>query len=168
MEANHLWNKSIVPEPVRYSHVTTTAYLSKLLQLEYDHNMQDWDLELADAKRLNEFCDLYESATLSRDHESRFALMELIIASCDDDLNSGPKEKSERDALIDIATRVYHFLCQEFVLHIHTINYWRLPKEGDITNVFKVTPFMRKVWGDCYVSEFAHFLDEDETEDSSM
>lgn len=128
--------------------------------------MQDWYLQLADAKRLEEFCDLYENTMVSLDDESRFALMELIVSSCDKALKYGHAEKVGRDVFRNIATRVYQLLCRDFILHLHTVNYWRLPDEEDISNVFKVTPFMRKVWDDCYVSEFARFLDEDVAQDS--
>jgi len=56
--------------------------LAHKLNLHFDENMQDWEYEIADYKRLNDFLNEYEKATTT-DSEKQ-SLMEIIIDSLND------------------------------------------------------------------------------------
>ncbi|MES2465110.1 MAG: hypothetical protein V4671_31475, partial [Armatimonadota bacterium] len=66
--------------PPEWETLAAIESLTALLSLRTDYG-QDWCIELSDPARVDEFCDVYESAAL--DFEQRFALMALIIASYD-------------------------------------------------------------------------------------
>lgn len=100
--------------------------------------MQDWEIECADAERLDEFLSLYERGGLSDD--DRFALMALIVSSLDDWLRTGGADKA-------VLRRVRRHLLADFSLHAWTIHYWCLSGESDPHNLFHATPFMREIWG---------------------
>lgn len=117
---------------------------------------QDWDLLLADPARLSEFCDLYESEEL--DADTKFALMRLIVASLDDLI----REESTEGANADMAGRVEGLLRQDFVLNLHTLDYWCLHDEPDPQNVFPVTLLLRRIWQECYQSDYGRWLAVDE------
>jgi hypothetical protein len=140
--------------PPRYETGAAIDNVVRLLALPYDRSMQDWNVELADHTRLGEFCSLYESSQIGND--TRFALMQLIIASLDDWywLADGASRHEEGPA------RVERLLRRDFMLHLHTLDYWRVKEEADPDNVFAVTPLVRRVWDDCYKPEYDRWLNE--------
>ena len=95
--------------------------------------MQDLDIECADASRVEEFCDFYESNFLSVDQKKE--LMKIIITSFDEGLH----EKSVNSDWKRIET----LLNSDYKLHIETIEYWSLLEENKDSNVFAVTPLVR-------------------------
>lgn len=112
---------------------------------------QDWEVEVADARRVGEFCDAYEGTTLSI--EEKFALMALIIASYDDYLRDTPPTRRNQS----LEDRIRRLLTENFPLHAHTVEYWCCLDEetwanpadpDDPDNGFLVTPLMRRVWRD--------------------
>ena len=115
----------------------SSARLSSLLGLAYEPLMQDWELQCADSHRIREFLDLYEHGNLSDD--DRFALMSLIVASCDDWISDAGTDEQ-------VLQRVRRCLVAGFSLHEATIFYWCLLSETDLDNVFSITPFMREIW----------------------
>lgn len=62
-------------------HITASAIhaLAQRFNLLYDHFMQDWEYEVADPNRIDEFIDAYLSNELNEDE--KFALMETILQS---------------------------------------------------------------------------------------
>ena len=117
--------------------------------------LQDWELEVADASRVGDFCTLYEDPALSM--EERFALMALIAASFDNYLQGTPT--GQRDPTLEM--RIEQQLRQDFPLHYHTVEYWScLDRDNwanpadpdDPENCFLITPLMRRVWR-TYVGE---------------
>ncbi len=110
--------------------------LSNLLSIEIHDWMQDWDIECADASRIEEFCDVYENRHLT--FRQKTELMKLIIASFDDGLHEKHFDFSWE--------KVARFLQADSVIHRETIEYWSLIGEKDEKNVFKVTPLIRNVW----------------------
>jgi hypothetical protein len=113
---------------------------------------QDWDLILADHMRVLEFCDLYERADF--DAATRFALMMLILVSVDDLMREGASGQS------DVIARVERLLRRNFLLHLHTIDYWCVRDEG--CERFHLTPLMREVWRDCFRPEYRQWLEDEE------
>ena len=65
-------------------------YLNESLQLRATGREQDWDLELSDSGRLNEFIEFYKSEQL--DGATKIALMALILSSFDDLMSAGGKK----------------------------------------------------------------------------
>jgi hypothetical protein len=99
---------------------------------------QDWDLILADHSRVHEFCDLYDASEL--DNETRFALMQVIVASCDDALHDCADDADRRV----ICQRVEDLLRRDFVLHQHTIEAWACL--DPVSQPYLITPLMRRLW----------------------
>lgn len=112
----------------------TIAALSKKLSLPYKGTEQDWDIEMADSNRINEFIDLYHQYDL--DFEERVALMSLIIASYDDFLNENNVEIDSRWNIIKL------MLAKDRIHFVELINYWSQCNETDI---FRITSLMRAV-----------------------
>ena len=137
-------------QPPQFATHVAIDRLNQLLNLPYHSSMQDCDIELADAKRVGEFCDLYETGDL--DSDEMFLLMELIVASLDDLLNDEAIEN------VSAVQRVMFLLRRDFVLHFNTVAYWSSLDETDETNVFAVTPFIRQVWQDCFRPEYASWI----------
>jgi len=111
--------------------------LSKKLSLPYTGTEQDWDIEMADSNRINEFIDLYHEYDLA--FEERMTLMSLIVASYDDYLN-------EYDVSVDYRwDRIRAMLSKDKRDFVELIDYWSLDNEHDEDHIFKITPLMRTV-----------------------
>ncbi len=112
----------------------TIAKLSKKLSLPYTGTEQDWDIEMADSNRINEFIDLYHQYDLA--FEERVTLMSLIIASYDNFLNENNLEIDCRWDSINA------MLAKDRIHFAELINYWSLYNE---TEIFRITSLMRTV-----------------------
>ncbi len=112
--------------------------LNDLLHLPFEPWMQDWDIQLADPHRVEEFCQLYSQLL---DEDEKFALMELIIASFEENLQA----KGYDEKLVEA---VKSLLSTNFVLHKETIEYWCEFEEENADHHWLVTPIMRAVWQD--------------------
>lgn len=95
--------------------------------------MQDWEWEIADATRVGEFLDVYESGTLSEDE--RFSLMEIILQSVEESPGSLDLNKEW--------LRTLRLLDENFVTHRYSIWYWANPSAKDSDEQWRVTPSMR-------------------------
>jgi hypothetical protein len=147
--------------PQRYPTHAGAERLCDLLDLQNEDWMQDWPLEIADSKRLTEFCNAYDTEKL--DTEIRFSLMELILYSLEDLVNVrmyGSKGTTEEEEII-ANQRVEKLLRQDFILHLHTVSYWCCHDESDPENYFPITPLLRHIWEECYKPEYGRWLDED-------
>ncbi|MEP4434261.1 MAG: hypothetical protein ABJ349_18790, partial [Hyphomicrobiales bacterium] len=81
------------------------ASLSKSFGFSDDDQIQDWERHFEDFDRIAEFVKHYESVSL--DHDERFLLMELILASstnCDPDFLSSSLWRSIKQKLGDNPT----------------------------------------------------------------
>jgi hypothetical protein len=87
--------------------------------------MQDWEYEVADSKRINEFLEAYESGELTEDE--KFTLMETIIQSFED---LGPSVADHPSW-----GRVLRLLDDNIDLHIYTVWYWSCPESRETWNV---------------------------------
>jgi hypothetical protein len=132
--------------PPRYPSWEAAERLKSVFGIPHEHDMQDWPLEVSDSTRLQEFCDAYEFEKLN-DIE-KFALMQLILFSVEDE----PKDPSQE--------RIKRLLLCDFLLHLHTLNYWRLPEETGPENVFPITSLIREVWEEGYRAEYGIWLDK--------
>lgn len=98
-------------------------------------DMQDWEYEVADPERINEFLDAYESGVLSDDE--RFTLMETIIQSFEEFKHSPTSHPKW--------ARVLEILDTHIDLHIYTICYWSDLDCNNLDNSWRVTPYIRSI-----------------------
>jgi hypothetical protein len=94
--------------------------------------MQDWEWEVADPKRIDEFLRAYEGGELSDDE--RFTLMETILQSFEDLSRTLEADKRWLQVLALLEANIQ--------LHIYTVWYWA-DLENDTT--WKVAPFLRQI-----------------------
>ncbi|MCD8179220.1 MAG: hypothetical protein LUE98_18170 [Tannerellaceae bacterium] len=111
--------------------------ISEALSLPYDDSMQDWDMEVADAERVEEFITFLKKGLFTK--EEKYAVMALLIASFDNLL------WTERTDSTQIWEQIKELLLKDRDLYVDHINYWSLKDESDDPeNLFKITSFMRE------------------------
>lgn len=115
----------------------TLKKLSENLSLPYTGTEQDWELEMTDASRIDEFIDYYLTNALNE--EEKYALISLIIASYDDVLSFG-KINADQNWL-----KIKAMLEKDRKLFADLIDYWKLEDETDDDNVFTITPLIRTI-----------------------
>ncbi len=109
--------------------------LAKRFGLPNTEEMQDWELEVADPIRLDEFLDAYLSGELSGDE--RFTIMETLLQCF---------EESDRDLESDRHwAQVLASLDTHIELHAHTVWYWSCVDDEDPADRFRVTPWVRRI-----------------------
>ncbi|MCE1169519.1 MAG: hypothetical protein LWX70_15640 [Sphingobacteriia bacterium] len=109
--------------------------LSRKLSLPYMGFEQDWDVELADKNRIDEFISCYNENDLSA--EMKYATMSILLASYDDFLN---------DKELDIDYRWYEIeiiLKSEKGIFRDLIEHWAV--DSEIENIFRITPLIREI-----------------------
>ena len=103
-----------------------------------DPGMQDWEHEVADHTRIDEFLATYETGGLSDDE--KFTLMEAIIESFEDiarmggDLSSDARWQRTLDALD-----------KNIPLHAYSVWYWSRHEAEHEDELFYVSPFIRQL-----------------------
>jgi hypothetical protein len=121
----HLW---------RFPTRAAIEALGVRFDLPHDRSMSDWEWEVADPERIDEFIAAYQSGEL--DDDERFTLMEMILQSFDDlgdDVADDPRWNL-----------VLSLLDANFRLHAHSIWYWARPESKHPEEQFAITP---TVWG---------------------
>lgn len=111
--------------------------LATRLDLPYSDDMQDWEWEVADSARFEEFLVMYHSTDLNDDE--RFSLMEILI-QCVDDLGLSSQA-------VSAWTKIEPLLVHDSRLHGSTIEYWSRFGETDLESLFNVSPQMRRLYG---------------------
>ena len=115
----------------------TIEQLSNDLLLPFTGLEQDWDIEMANSNRLDDFLRFYQENNLSRDKKT--ALMSLIVASYEDFLN-------ENNIEIDKRWNDIRFILEsERMIFLDLINYWSLSNEVEEDNFFRITPLVREI-----------------------
>lgn len=109
--------------------------LAHRFNLPNEPNMQDWEWEVADPQRINEFLAAYISEELT-DNE-KFTLMEIILQSFED-LNEPLESDSRWDKVLTI-------LDQNIALHLNSVYYWSALDTKDQEEQWRVTPFLRLI-----------------------
>ena len=111
--------------------------LSKELSLPFTGREQDWDIEMANSNRINDFLKFYKHNDLSNDKKA--AIMSLMLASYEDFLN-------ERNIEIDDKwNEIKSVLESERVIFVELIHYWSLDNEVEEDNLFRITPLIRNI-----------------------
>ncbi len=96
--------------------------------------MQDWEWEVADARRFDEFVAAYRTEDLTEDE--RFLLMEMLV-QCVEDIAA---DTGNHDAAWSV---IKPFVLSRPRLHEDTVSYWACL---DKTDGFRVSPDMRRLW----------------------
>ncbi len=98
-------------------------------------DMQDWEWEVADPDRIDEFLTAYSSGELTEDE--RFTIMETILQSF---------EESSRNLESDAGFRyVLSELERHINLHASTVWYWSRVDTHDPEGWFRITPHLREI-----------------------
>ena len=101
----------------------------------YTGTEQDWDIEMADSGRINDFLKFYQKNELTSD--KRVAVMSLILASYEDYLN-------ENHLAIDNKWDEIKLLLQsERRIFADLIDYWSLGNETNEDDFFRITSLIR-------------------------
>ncbi|MES2643462.1 MAG: hypothetical protein V4850_28520 [Myxococcota bacterium] len=122
----HLW---------RFPSAAAIDSLAKRFGLPNSPEMQDWPWEVADAERLDEFLDAYESGELCDDE--RFTLMEMILQSFED-LGRSIGFDARWQCALDALDR-------NIDLHAYSVWYWSVPESENHNAQWLVTPFLRRI-----------------------
>jgi hypothetical protein len=109
--------------------------LAERLGLVNEPRIQDWEWEVADPGRIDEFLSTYESGELSEDE--RFTLMETMLQSFEE-LPAALEADPRWSRLLDILDRNAR-------LHAHSIWYWSAPDADNLEECWRVTPFLRPI-----------------------
>ena len=97
--------------------------------------MQDWEWEVADSDRIDEFISAYESGQL--DDDEKFTLMEIIIQSFEEfesSLSIEPRWK-----------KILNIIENNIELHIYSVWYWSDLENDNEDDQWKVNPFIRSI-----------------------
>ncbi len=116
-------------------------YISKELDLPYSGLEQDWDIEMANHKRINEFILVYSNRKKNYSENDKIAFMALIIASFNDMLSDKCIEVSARGVWQEIRL----LMEDDLNLFIDIISDWALLNETGSRNLFLVTPYAREI-----------------------
>ncbi|MBW3518534.1 hypothetical protein [Flavobacterium sp. NKUCC04_CG] len=111
--------------------------LSKELLLPYTGIEQDWDIEMADSSRIDEFIKFYKDRSLC--DNQKVALMSLILSSYDDFLNNNNLEVDKR------WNEIKSIIKSERLIFVDLVEYWSLSNEIVQDNFFRITPLLRKL-----------------------
>ncbi len=106
--------------------------------LPYHDNMQDWEWEVADASRFQEFLAAYRHASLNE--AERGSLMEVLIQCVEDLLAAGSPQPPES---LPEWQAVAALLREHPSLHAATVDYWSCLEEPDLALCFHVSALMR-------------------------
>jgi len=117
--------------------------INDFFQLGATGDEQDWDIELADASRVDEFIEKYHEPSF--DSLNRMGLLKLIVASYNDLIDDrkdqwDKKEKEEKRSW----SKICDLIKEEPELHHETIDYWATLKFSENFGM-PVTPLMKEL-----------------------
>jgi hypothetical protein len=112
--------------------------LCKKLNLQPpDKFEQDWEYEVVDPNRIDDFLLLYNNDKSLTENE-KVTLGILIIGSLNEALDIGILSE-------DLWDTSWNTLKKDLVLHSRTLDYWACWDEKDITNCFPISQKLRSV-----------------------
>lgn len=109
--------------------------LNSLLKLRTTGFEQDWEIELSDQRRIDEFVGVYLNHKEFSDSD-KMALMALIMASCEDAISTGFFSS-------DSWNKVREILSRDRKLHSALIEYWMAERNGG--DLFKISSCLRNL-----------------------
>jgi len=107
--------------------------LNQKLHLPANGQEQDWDIELANPGRIDEFFSVFKE-NKQIDSEQRYALMALTLASCEYALQEG---KALNESWEDIKR-----ILTTDPLYKNLLDYWSLPTNGEVDDTFAITAYL--------------------------
>jgi hypothetical protein len=122
--ARHLW---------RFPTGAAQESLARRFGLPNEEGMQDWEYEVADYDRIDDYLVAYQSGELSDDE--RFSLMEMLMEAFrgSNDLATSPRFQL-----------VLQLIEANLDLHLYSIWYWAC-MDDEIEDAFENAPFMRDI-----------------------
>jgi len=120
-------------------YVTKEAVDSLTQKLDLPKNdgfSQDWEYEVSDSSKVEEFLYSYENLGLNKDE--KYALMTIIISSYNDAIEEGTMDERTKE-------KIKFLLLSEVDIHRNIILNWAMLDEEDIENCYAIAPFMREV-----------------------
>ena len=124
---------------MRYPSRAGQEALAARLRLPLDPFSQDWEWEIAETSRFQEWIAVYQNEALSDDEQ--FSLMEILI-QCVEDMCQGDKLAEQLPEWQAVAA----LLLTNGQLHASTIYYWSVFGHDDPDEQFRITVPMRQVW----------------------
>ncbi|MEM6801100.1 MAG: hypothetical protein AAF696_06825 [Bacteroidota bacterium] len=110
--------------------------LADLFGYTLDKHAQDWTYTIAEADKIEEYVQAYNTSIVHED--SKFSLMEMILQA----LNDQPTPKLLQSKWL----AVKQLLDQDFELHTYTIFYWCCWDNEDLSDGWEISPQMREFW----------------------
>ena len=109
--------------------------LALLFDLPNNDGMQDWEWEVADSERIDEFLEVYSMDSITDDE--RFVLLEMLLQSFED---------SEIDIENDIRWQsLLELINKYFKIHSYTIWYWSCFDTPEVEHRWRISKYMRNV-----------------------
>ena len=131
--------KEYIEIPEKYWRFSTKEAIDKLsiqFNLPNTPEMQDWEWEVADSKRITEFYYAYLSENLTDDE--KLTLMETILQSI---------EESEYNLeTFEIWKLILQTIENSWPLHLYSVWYWSNWENEDESDVWRITPYLRKIF----------------------
>lgn len=123
-------------EHIKYSTIESIQRIAKDLKIRLEEGyMQDWEYEVADAKRISEFIAYYKQNFLNTNE--KITIMTLILSSYDDYIN-------EYGENFDYSREIKQILISEPELYLDIVKYWACESE-DFEGGFAITPFVKQI-----------------------
>lgn len=119
----------------RYPTRAAIDSLAARFGLENHPGMQDWQWEVSDPERIEEFLTAYTSGEL--DDDERFTLMETILESLEESQRLPESDPLWAVTLDNLETNI--------LLHAPTILYWSAIENDEIAWSWKIVPFCRRI-----------------------
>lgn len=119
--------------------------LSARFGLPYHDGMQDWEYEVADATRFQEFLEAYRHTDLSE--AERGSLMEVLV-QCVEDLFAANPDRPPGN--LPEWRSLAGLLREHYRLRAASVDYWSCLEEPDLAMCFYVTAPMRTLRADLW------------------
>jgi hypothetical protein len=120
---------------LRYPTNNARVALARKLSISFDGSSQDWEWEVADSARIDDFLNVYKSGELTEDE--MFSLMEIILQSFEDFNDDSLQSAAWTECISLIRNNIY--------THIYSVYYWSMIGEDKPENCFRITAYMRSV-----------------------
>lgn len=119
----------------RYPSTNARKVLAAKFGLPYADAMQDWEWEVADCARFEEFLAGYRSAEITDDE--RFSLMEFLLQCVE--------EMPDEERVASAWRAIESHLIDNMNIHRSTVRYWACVGEQNLHSCFRVAPNMRRL-----------------------
>jgi hypothetical protein len=118
---------------IRHPQKAAVDSLAARFGLRNEPDMQDWEWEVSDPTRIDEFLAAYESGELNDDE--KFLLMQIIIDSSE--------EAGDHFLDSDAWAKILSLIEANIALHIYSVWYWSSTDNEDLEDCWRVARSMR-------------------------